>query len=332
MVVKRKNPYPIVDNLLFNDGTVEFTNLDIHVILNNFALRHTKEKFLVNCLDLVHILQLVTEPITWTTEIKKGSQDGKLFLMNRAKTLVLPVQKQGDFPAPDLVDFKKLGELRYDTILQAVRAIKYTSDDELRPIMNCVYIDKERVVASDAHMLTYEEHSSPIETPILMNRVALRILGELGHSVEVFQSKNNIVYQNDEFTVIHRAESQKYPHYLSVIPKEYHTIVKFDRLTMLEQFKMLKQVANRSTGTVKFDFWRDKDLICLSPDDLDTGISFDSKIPAFYEGEDPEEMGFKIKFLEQILTESKDRLVIMKLEDPIRAAIINDTKLVMPVI
>src|SRR5659263_317398 len=104
-----------------------------------------------------------------------------------------------------------------------------TANDELRPIMNGIYMNATHIVASDAHVLRYQtnfayriyvsfEASIPIVAPLITRCKANP--SEL-ITIESFLTGNNcqqLRFIFSDCTIITRATEGKYPNFMAVIP------------------------------------------------------------------------------------------------------------------
>ncbi|NDV81360.1 DNA polymerase III subunit beta [Bacteroides sp. 51] len=220
------------------------------------------------------------------------------------------------------------------------------ADDELRPVMNGVYIDQQEevltFVGSDGSTLAMMEYISNNQNRcsfILPSKIA-KILVDIipadedNFSIHVFSKHVQFVHSG--FTILYRMIEGKYPNYRSVIPSSNNLICRGSKLDVIAALKRVSIFCNRNTSLLKVTLFNNK--MMLAAQDLDYSISADEEIPVEYTSEKVS-IGFKATFLLDILSNLPYDEFTLHIADPSRAALIkgaeqsdseNLTYLIMP--
>lgn len=102
---------------------------------------------------------------------------------------------------------------------------KFTSTDELRPSMNCVAITENKIAATDAHKLIWQDFK--FDDNVLIPANVIKLLPKKEYiSFEVYDKfvKINL----DGYYIIYQKMNEKFPDYKSVIPQQFTSTLKFD--------------------------------------------------------------------------------------------------------
>ena len=208
------------------------------------------------------------------------------------------------------------------------KTIFATADDELRPVMNGVYINLEpqsvTFVATDAHKLVKYASETAAEATasfILPKKPANLLRGLLpkedGEITVEFDDKN-VLFRLKNQVLICRLIEGNYPNYNAVIPANNPNKVFVDRLELLNAIRRVAVCSNQSTNLIKLDI--SKGTINLTAQDLDFSVSAQESLPCDYEGEDIV-IGFKSTFLIEILSNIETSTVLVELADSTRAGV-----------
>ena len=208
------------------------------------------------------------------------------------------------------------------------KTIFATADDELRPVMNGVYINLEpqsvTFVATEAHKLVKYASETAAEATasfILPKKPANLLRGLLpkedGEITVEFDDKN-VLFRLKNQVLICRLIEGNYPNYNAVIPANNPNKVFVDRLELLNAIRRVAVCSNQSTNLIKLDI--SKGTINLTAQDLDFSVSAQESLLCDYEGEDIV-IGFKSTFLIEILSNIETTTVLVELADSTRAGV-----------
>lgn len=210
------------------------------------------------------------------------------------------------------------------------KAMFAIAEDELRPVMNGIYIDvntdSTTFVASDGHKLVRDRFvTAHTDTPksFILPRKPAKVMKDLlakenGDTIITFDSKRAI-FKTEEYTLNCRLIEGNYPNYNSVIPQDNPYAATIDRLGFISTLRRVTPFASSSTSLVRLNF--DHCDLTVSAQDIDFSASAEEHIICDYTGA-PINIGFKGTFLIDILNSITSEEIIMQLADPSRAGVI----------
>ena len=333
-VISSKNTLPILDNFLFRlDGNeLEITASDLEsTLITKMTLENTSDSgsIAVPARILTDTLKEFPEqPLTFEIDNDKlsvviNSENGKFTVVG---------QNAGDFPQMPSIkqDQKATIEVPAEVLYSGINKTLFaTADDELRPVMNGVYVelatDNLTFVASDAHKLVrYKRTDAKADTDssfILPKKPASllkNVLPKEENPVTIEFDDKNAFFSMTEYKLVCRLVEGNYPSYNSVIPTENPNKISIDRVEFYNTLKRVSVYSNQASNLVKLALTGNQ--ITVSAQDIDFSISAYERLNCQYEGEDME-IGFKSTFLIEILSNLSSTDVIVELSDPTRAGI-----------
>lgn len=334
-VISSKNSLPILDNFLFQ---IEGKNLQVtasdleSTLITNLELANVEGNGIV-AIEAKRLLDILKEfseqPLTFNIDTKTFvvdvlSQNGKFTLVG---------QDGNDFPQLPSIKKGKGSKisLTAELLLNGInKALFATADDELRPVMNGIYIEispeEIRFVASDAHKLVrykrFDVKADVTSSFILPKKPAsllknLLIKGVSDVTLE-FDEKNAFFHMASNKLICRLVEGN-YPAYNSVIPVDNPNKLNVDRVELINSLKRVSVFSNQATNLVRLKITGNQ--LTISAQDIDFAISAVERIPCNFDG-DAMEIGFKSVFLMEILSNLDAVNVRFELSDPTRAGII----------
>lgn len=220
------------------------------------------------------------------------------------------------------------------------KAVSFTSDDSLRPAMQCICLDFSKVglqvVATDAHKMYY---SKPVsiegfkqDMQVLIAPESVKALSKLKLKdseplhITIFED-NTATFNDFEVNVLPNA---RYPQYKAVIP-QYDLPMVFNRDELITNVKKVIPYSNKRTSQVDFHI---NGSIALSACDVDFGFECDAEMPYISKQFPDTDIAFNGKMLVDCLGIFKDKTVKMLTDGNSRQAGIftndNDSVLLMP--
>jgi len=333
-VISSKNTMPILDNFLFqlseNEITITASDLESTLItrleLSNIEGEGTiaiPAKLITDTLK-----EFPEQPLTFqinpeTYGIEIFSENGKFNI----------VGQNGD-------DYPELPQLKEDSTStvyinrQALqkgieKTIFATADDELRPVMNGIFIeitpDFMSFVASDAHKLVRYRRmdaSSEFESSFILPKKPAGLLKNLlpkeEYDIKLEFDNKNAFFTLSNYKLICRLVEGNYPSYNSVIPANNPNKMIIDRLAFFNTIKRVSVFSSQSSNLIRMNINENK--LVVSAQDIDYSISAVERLNCEYEG-DEIEIGFKSTFLLEIISNISDSDVRIELSDPTRAGL-----------
>ncbi len=334
-VISSKSTMPILDNFLFQLSETELT-----------ITASDLESTLITSLELDNIegegavavpAKLITDtlkefpeqPLTFqidseSFQVEIFSDNGKFSIMG---------QDSEDFPEQPELDEEGASsiDVSHVVLLKGIEKTLFaTADDELRPVMNGIYVelspDFMSFVASDAHKLVrYRRTDAKAEFEssfILPKKPASLLKGLLPKEefdVKLEFDDKNAFFTLSNYKLICRLVEGNYPAYNSVIPTNNPNSMVIDRLNFFNTVKRVSVFSNQASNLIKLNI-NDNKLV-VSAQDIDFSISAVERLGCEYEGEEIE-IGFKSTFLQEILTNISSGDVKVELSDPTRAGLL----------
>ena len=334
-VISNKNTLPILDNFLFqlNDNELKITASDLETtLITTISLENVTDEgsIAIPARILTDTLkEFPDQPLTFDIN---NETFGVVITTENGKYNVVG-QNGADFPQlPVIKDDQKTSiQLTADVLLTGItKTLFATADDELRPVMNGIYIelfpDNMTFVASDAHKLVRyrrndvkADQESSFILPKKPASLLKTILPKEENDVMVEFDDKNAFFTLSNYKLVSRLVEGNYPSYNSVIPTNNPNKLTIDRLEMYNALKRVALFSNQASNLVKLDL--KGNLLNVSAQDIDFSISANERLNCQYEGDDME-IGFKSSFLIEILSNIASTDVLVELSDPSRAGIL----------
>ena len=334
-VISSKSTMPILDNFLFQLSETELT-----------ITASDLESTLITSLELDNIegegavavpAKLITDTLKEFPEQPLTFQiDGESYLVeiysDNGKFSIMG-QNAEDFPEQPQLDEGGASSIDVShVVLQKgiEKTLFATADDELRPVMNGVYVeltpDFMSFVASDAHKLVRYRRldaKAEFESSFILPKKPASLLKNLlpkeEFDVKLEFDDKNAFFTLSNYKLICRLVEGNYPAYNSVIPTNNPNKMIIDRLNFFNTVKRVSVFSNQASNLVKLNI-SDNQLV-VSAQDIDFSISAVERINCEYEGEEIE-IGFKSTFLQEILTNISTGDVKVEMSDPTRAGLL----------
>ena len=333
-VISSKNTLPILDNFLLKleGNTLLITASDLETtLITRIELENSSEEGLIAIqakIMLDTLKEFPEQPLTFNIDpdslaVEILSANGKFSIVGH---------NGEDFPVlPKLSENHNEISLPHDLLLSGINKTLFaTADDELRPVMNGIYIElsPEEIafVASDAHKLVRYKRSdvkySDVASFILPKKPASllkNLLPREDSDVKLEFDEKNAFFTLNGFKMVCRLVEGKYHAYNSVIPLNNPNEMVIDRVEFFTTLRRVSVFANQASNLVRLKL-KPSELV-VSAQDIDFAISAVETIKCEYEGQ-PMEIGFKSTFLIEILSNLSSGDVKLKLSDPSRAGLL----------
>ena len=334
-VISSKSTMPILDNFLFqlSESALTITASDLEsTLITSLELDNIEGEGSIAVpakLFIDTLKEFPEQPLTF--QIDGGSYTVEIFSDNGKYSIT--GQNAEDFP-----ELPKLNEESTSTINVSHVALRKgidktlfaTADDELRPVMNGIFIeltpDYMSFVASDAHKLVRYRRmdaKADFESSFILPKKPAGLLKNLlpreEFDVKVEFDEKNAHFTLSSYKLICRLVEGNYPSYNSVIPTKNPNVMSIDRLTFFNTVKRVSVFSNQASNLIKLNI-NDNQLV-VSAQDIDFSISAVERLVCEYEG-DEMEIGFKSTFLQEILTNISAGDVQVQMSDPTRAGLL----------
>ncbi len=333
-VINPKNTLPILDNFLFNleDKALEITASDLETtLITRMSLENVTDGGTIAIparILLDTLKEFPDQPLTFEADpdslkVVISSENGKFTIMG---------QNGSDFPqAPPLKENQSSVQMPVEALMNGVNKTFFaTADDELRPVMNGIYVemspDNVSFVATDAHKLVlYKRTDVKAEDNssfILPKKPASMLKGILPReegNVSIEFDEKNAYFNLSKYKMVCRLVEGNYPSYNAVIPKENPNKLTIDRLDLYNAMRRVSVFSNQASNLVKLEMTGNQ--LTISAQDIDFSISAYERLNCQYDG-DEMEMGFKSTFFIEMLSSLPSADVVLEMSDPSRAGIL----------
>ena len=332
-VISSKNTLPILDYFLLElkDGRLKVTASDLETTFVGSIEVDSIEEEGVIAAPAKRMLDSLKEFSEQPLTIEADKDSWEIKINWKTGSLSIPGTSGMSYTSiPELnAEEKHEISLDVDVLVNGInKTIFATADDELRPVMNGVYINIEQngitFVATDAHKLvkytaecSTEEQSSFILPKKPANLLKSTLIKEEGEITTMFDKKN-AVFKIQGYTLICRLIEGNYPNYDAVIPLNNPNKVIIDRIELLNGIKRVAVCSNQATNLIKLDVGANK--MNLTAQDLDFSVSANETISCSYDGA-PITIGFKSTFLIEILSNTDTPSIVIELADSTRAGV-----------
>ena len=332
-VISNKNTLPILDYFLFDlkNGELKVTASDLETTLVGILKVDNVEKEGVIAAPAKLMLDSLKEFSEQPLTIEANESTWEIKISWKSGSLAIPGTSGMSYPAPPDLDGEKNNiTFEVDSLINGInKTIFATADDEMRPVINGIYIAIEpgttTFVGTDAHKLVKysvdTENKSLSANFIFPKKPAMllrTVLLKEEEPVEVTFDVKNVMFKLKNYTLICRLIEGNYPNYNAVIPSNNPNHVIVDRVELLNGIKRVAVCSNQATNLIKLDVTPDN--LDLAAQDLDFSVSANEHLSCSYAGE-PITIGFKSTFLVEILSNIETPSVLLELGDSTRAGV-----------
>jgi len=332
-VISNKNTLPILDYFLFElqDGVLRITASDLETTLTGTLPIENIEQEGIIAIPAKRVLDTLREFPEQPLTIEANDSTWEVNINWKSGKLVIPGTSGLSYPKPAELDSTEASDVEMDPekLLTGIeKSIFATADDEMRPVMNGIYLDiapqSVIFVATDAHKLVRNTLAmeTGIETSFILPKKPANLLKGIlpkeEEAIKIQFDKKNVVFKLAKYTLICRLIEGTYPNYNAVIPTNNPNKVTIDRAEFINSIKRVAVSSNPSTNLIKLDI--ENNLLKLTAQDIDYSVSAEESLHCSYEG-DPIMIGFKSTFLTEILANLETEQIVIELADSTRAGV-----------
>ena len=331
-VISNKNTLPILDYFLMElqGTTLKVTTSDLETTLIGSIEVESVESEGTIAAPAKLMLDSLKEFPELPLELDVNDKTWEIRINWKSGSLSIPCASAVSYPAvPQLNEEKKELKMDVDTLINGInKSVFATADDELRPVMNGIFINLQpqqlTFVGTDAHKLVKYESESDNEVAasfILPKKPAnllKAVLLKEDDTIEVAFDSKNAMFQLKNHTLVCRLIEGNYPNYNAVIPQNNPNKVLVDRVELINCIKRVAVCSNPTTNLIRMNISNNQ--INLTAQDLDFSVSANETISCSYDGQEIA-IGFKSTFLVEILTNIETPTVLIELADSTRAGV-----------
>ena len=203
------------------------------------------------------------------------------------------------------------------------------ASDELRPVMNGVYIEIAdgaiNYVATDGHKLawlkckdlSFQERAAFI-LPSKMAGVLKNILPNDETKLTIEVNNSNVRFRFETYSIVVRLIEGRYPNFRSVIPASNSLNLLVNTLSFKNALNRVQVFANASSRLVKLNL--DGRKLVLIGQDIDYSTNAEETVAC--ESFDSITIGFKVDYLLELISAISSDDVRLTFSDPTRASLV----------
>ncbi len=330
-VISSKNALPILDYFLIelSDSTLKVTTSDLETTLIGSMTIDNVEAEGVVAAPAKLMLDSLKEFAEMPLLIEVNSSNWEITLNWKSGKLSIPGADPVSYPSMQkLENEQREVSLSPEVLINGInKTIFATADDELRPVMNGIYLNLTAegltLVATDAHkMVKYTaECSSDIEASFILPKKPAALLKSLllkeHDDVKIIFDAKSVIFSLSSHTLVSRLIEGTYPNYNAVIPTNPNRLL-IDRVELLNGIKRVAVCSNPTTNLIRMDI--SQDSVNITAQDIDFSVSANESVGCSYNGS-AVLIGFKSTFLAEILANIETPTVVVELADSTRAGV-----------
>ena len=323
-IVPRNSTIEVLRNIAFIDGFIVATDLDI---IARMPVPETRS-FLIPFGILKTVLK--SKPISIDVDLTDQHRT-KITYDNKAVSF--PRGEVPDFPNMPNGKFKSIGTWSKDAVMLLHSQLPYASTDELRPALNCIYVNQNGAFAScatDGHVLRLISDIDPRHecklkkfSGIVPKRILQLLPRLVKNSVQVSYSEDHFRFELEHgLTLDIRAVEGTYPDFFRVIPQEFASSVQVDVERMRNLAEAAKAFANKATMASEFDI--DGEELSITVDNVDGETHWESSMKVERLSGDGVRVGMNLGYLEKVLDGVSGKKALWKYNDAASASVFSD--------
>ncbi len=323
---------PILENFLFeiDDKQLTITASDLQTSMTTTLVVEAQEKASIAIpgrILLETLRNLPEQPVTFSIHeanysIEISSDNGRYRLAGENAT---------DFPRLSPVQRGVSVDMDVSVLKRVIsQAIVATSNDDLRPAMNGIYMDfgedSATFVATDGNRLVRYIRSDvgvATQRPFIVPRKTLTLLNALlqheDQKVNIAFNDSHVYFKLPSISMLSRLIDERYPDYENVIPVNNANKLTVDRISFLNSLKRIAIYSNKTTHQIKLSIAGSE--LHIFAEDFNFSNEANERLTCEYEGDDLE-IGFNAKFLIEMLTNLVSEEVEMHFSAPSKAGLI----------
>lgn len=329
-VVDKNSTLPILSCVVLDENGIHATNLDVYMtvpLVCDFAA-------VVEGHRLYRVVKTLTK--TENIEIVKSGDNSITVIYGKTKVKLYCSEKVEHFPQPH---DGPISQIATDVDATALgTALKFTGNDELRPVMSGVWLSDE-ICATNAHYLYKDvkhKHLEEVDKGVIIPRTAVRVIAG-NYFIDI--ERMGEMYARTELpggiVVTWRTIDGRYPNYKAVWPNTHLVQAWIDAASLRAAVECALVASDPSTHQGRFEFKKvtGKDWSLDLRSESDSESEFRTWIPVTADkpGIDQVTIGVNLKFLKMVLGCVKTERVCVSMNEPNKAITINDKFLLMPI-
>ncbi|MCQ2102608.1 MAG: DNA polymerase III subunit beta [Fibrobacter sp.] len=236
----------------------------------------------------------------------------------------------GDFPPFPEVEGASLSLAASELAFLVEKTIFATSNDSTRMNLNGVFLEagdnKVSMVATDGHRMgraSIDQEGASLPSGVIVQPKVLQQILRIAKSddiIEIRTTETHILFSTGSTQIISKLYEGPYPNYRTVIPQNFERTVQANGAELQGKVRSILPMANPRTHQIRLHM--NGNMMELSATDPDVGGECREAIAITHNGEGNFSMGFDGRYFSEILGMCKSEEVILKMNSPLGACII----------
>ena len=333
-VMVSKNSMPILDCFLFDiqDGTITITASDSekYFITTVPCIEHDGDATF--CIPAKTIIDSIKELPEQPLSIGYNPDTMKIKGHHNSGTFGVMSLDAAPYPKTLTVNENAIRlKMKSETLLNGItRCLFATANDEIRLVMNGVYVDikPDCVVfaGTDGRKLvrnTVHSIQSGLTAGFILPKKVCAILKTLldksDTEVEIAFDTEKATITTEDMTMHFRLIEGRYPNYNAVIPQNNPFKATVERLTLVSALKRVSVFCNQSSGLVKLELANNS--LTLTGQDNEYATNATEYMVCEYDS-NPISIGFSCQYLLEIASILETDQITVEVADPSRPGVI----------
>ncbi|MBB4036593.1 DNA polymerase-3 subunit beta [Dysgonomonas hofstadii] len=330
--INGKNTLPVYDNILceLKGDVLTLTGSDTNIQIETFLKVSQPEGDSIFCLDTTILDTMKTLPVQ-PISIEINPKAYQATVLHGSGEFKIAILDKGDYSKME--DTEEVAYLiPADRLKVALgKNIKQSANDELRPVMNGVFMDIQKdcvtFVASDGHRLSkYTDFTmkgidlKPVNLPKMAVILLMKYIDDVSdedRNAYLKATENRVWITVGPTTLTARLIEGRYPNYNSVIPQNNNITVQVAKKDLVSIIDRLLITSNMATNMIKLEASTESCVFSSADVDFNKSAKEELKEGAT----DAIKIGFKGTFMKDLLAGAPDD-VVMSFSEPSRAMLV----------
>lgn len=336
-VLSSKNSMPILECFLLDvkDGIITITASDSekYFITSVPTIEQTENASF--CLTAKTILESIKELPEQPLSIDYNPETHKIEGTHSSGSFSVSAQDAAPYPAPKTVDEEATEvHLPASILLNGInRCLFATANDEIRLVMNGVYMDIHpdnitfagtdgRKLVRNINRSVQSGLTAGFIIPKKVAAILRAVLSKDEEDVEIRFDGEKACITSTDMTMHFRLIEGRYPNYNAVIPQKNPYSATVDRAALASALKRVSVFCNQSSGLVKVELTNN--TLRMTGQDNDYATRAEEFLVCDYSNT-PISIGFSCQFLLEIANILEGENVTIEVADPSRPGVIRPT-------
>lgn len=235
-----------------------------------------------------------------------------------------------DFPPFPEVEGESLSFSATELAFLVEKTAFATSNDSVRMNLNGVFFEAENgkvsMVATDGHRMgraSIDQEGANLANGIIIQPKVLQQILRIAKSddiIEIRTTETHVLFSTGSTQIISKLYEGPYPNYRNVIPQTFERTVQANCAELQGKVRSILPMANPRTHQIRLHM--NGGVMELSATDPDVGGDCREALAISHNGEGNFSMGFDGRYFSEILGMCKSEEVILKMNSPLGACII----------